>query len=97
VIVTPTHSTSPFPLAQPTNLNPGDPIPLINGRRPINSGNYAGSNYQSSNLPSGIQSTYPSGVDFTAAGFPDFTPDALHNVYWIADSFTDFIAGITKF
>jgi RHS repeat-associated protein len=60
--------------------NPGDPIPSVNGRAPINSKNYAGSNYPASKLPATIRNKYPNGVDFKPNGFPDFSPYAVHRV-----------------
>ncbi|MGH1506260.1 MAG: RHS repeat-associated core domain-containing protein [Acidimicrobiales bacterium] len=45
----------------------GSDLPQINGRRPINGKDYAGS-------------THPSGVRFDSDGFPDFSPHAVDTV-----------------
>ncbi|GAB2895410.1 hemagglutinin repeat-containing protein [Paraburkholderia jirisanensis] len=52
-----------------------DGIPLVNGRSPINS-LYAGKNYSAENFSPELQAKYPNGVNFTAKGFPDFSPYA---------------------
>jgi filamentous hemagglutinin len=50
-----------------------DGIRMVGGRNPINSG-YAGQTYPLENLPVDLQVKYPNSVQFTSAGFPDFSP-----------------------
>ncbi len=48
-------------------------ITPVNGRNPINSG-YAGRTYDGPGWTPEMQAKYPSGVQFTDQGFPDFSP-----------------------
>lgn len=63
------------PIAPPT-----DEVPLINGRRPINS-KYAGRVYNGPEWTPELAAKYPNGVRFTDQGFPDFSPYSKQTVY----------------
>jgi hypothetical protein len=52
---------------------PSRDIPLIGGRRPINSA-YAGRVYDGPAWTPELANKYPDGVRFTESGFPDFSP-----------------------
>lgn len=55
------------------SLPPKNEIPLINGRRPINS-KYAGRVFDGDKWTPDLAKKYPDGVRFTNEGFPDFSP-----------------------
>ena len=55
------------------SLPPKNEIPLINGRRPINS-KYAGRVFDGDKWSPDLAKKYPDGVRFTNEGFPDFSP-----------------------
>lgn len=55
------------------SLPPKNEIPLINGRRPINS-KYAGRVFDGDKWSPDLAKKYPGGVRFTNEGFPDFSP-----------------------
>ncbi|MEZ5127397.1 MAG: hypothetical protein R2703_02650 [Micropruina glycogenica] len=57
------------------SLPPKNEIPLINGRRPINS-KYAGRVFDGDKWSPDLAKKYPDGVRFTNEGFPDFSPYA---------------------
>lgn len=59
-------------------LKPSEVSP-IGGRLPINN-KYAGKKYPVDRLPRRLRKKYPDSVDFTPAGFPDFSPYAKAKV-----------------
>jgi len=52
---------------------------LPSGRLPANF-EHAGNQFPMEKLPAKLQQKYPSGVQFTEDGFPDFSPYATHTV-----------------
>jgi hypothetical protein len=65
-------------------------IALVGGRKPINSG-YAGSTFHFSG---DLGKEFPNGVEFSSAGYPDFTPYAVTTVQiqYTGDRKKDFAA-----